>query len=654
MKIVKEKSTLTNFDYASNLEWIEFNSLGAYSSSTVYGLNSRRYHGLFNVPERSNGKKINLVSKFEETLLIGEQSFEFSTNQYLNAIYPPGYEYLEKFSIDPFPKFTFVIGNRKLEKTVILLHDNNLLMVRYELKNNGLPIRLIIKPIIGARYTHELVTNVQGINLDSYMEHNVVKIAPRADIPELKIYYSDGEYVPAPLWYHNYFYTKDKAQNNTEDLLNPGFFIRQLKAYDTLDLFMYIDRWANFNFEELYRKEKEYRSSINPRFKKLPAFVQDISKKLETIPVTTNTFSRHFHFNFFGTKYNSPESLLPLLGLLMVKHDQTIMNQVIKNLVKRIDNGILYINDGDNRTNEYPENSLLLINFAYYVYKLYKNKEFLESEIFEPFVEIIEKYRKGTNLNIYMDKDGLLFCGDKNTNTSFIQLKSKDNTFLRYGKLLEVNAYWINALNVMLFFSEILDKKRLVKKFGKLKDLAVNSFLNEFWDKKNNRFYDFIRNDIKDQTFRINQIIPLAVPFRILDINRGILLMQSINNELLTPFGLRSLSEKDEEFNCNNNSDGNGIFKGAVLPWMITDYFAASIRYRQEDMKILLDKFKNILNNFETLYIEDCLGYISEVVQGDEFFHGGGQVINLLNLTEILRASMYLQMVEKKINSDKQ
>jgi len=187
MNIFKDKNILKEFDLASQMEWLEFNNLGSYSSSTVCGLNNRRFHGLFNIHSEKDGKNINLLSKFEETVFLGEHSFELSTNQYQNSVFPLGYTYLEKFSLNPFPKFSYLIDGRRLEKTVILLHNKNLLLVRYDLKNNGDPIKLVIKPIIGGRYSHKLVENVQGINPDSYMEQNIVKIAPKSNIPELNV-----------------------------------------------------------------------------------------------------------------------------------------------------------------------------------------------------------------------------------------------------------------------------------------------------------------------------------------------------------------------------------------------------------------------------------------------------------------------------------
>ena len=146
MKIRIEKNYCQNFDKSIKTEWLEINSLGAYSSSTIYGLNNRIEHGLFVVQAPDKINKINLLAKLEETVFVNDLSFELSSNQYENSIYPNGYTHLDGFELNPFPTFHYKFSDRRLDKSILLLHDKNVLIVRYELKNNGDPLKLIIKP----------------------------------------------------------------------------------------------------------------------------------------------------------------------------------------------------------------------------------------------------------------------------------------------------------------------------------------------------------------------------------------------------------------------------------------------------------------------------------------------------------------------------
>src|SRR5436305_9054138 len=92
-----------NFDEATSREWLETNGLGGFASSTIAGLNTRRYHGLLVAATQPPVGRMVLLSKLEETLVIDGRRYELSANQYSGAIHPQGYQYLKEFRLDPFP-----------------------------------------------------------------------------------------------------------------------------------------------------------------------------------------------------------------------------------------------------------------------------------------------------------------------------------------------------------------------------------------------------------------------------------------------------------------------------------------------------------------------------------------------------------------------
>src|SRR5512146_2479507 len=88
---------------ARRAEWLETDGLGGYASSTLSGLNTRRYHGLLVAATRPPCERTVLLSKLEETLHVGDQTFPFSVNQYPNTVSPEGDEHLRSFVWEPFP-----------------------------------------------------------------------------------------------------------------------------------------------------------------------------------------------------------------------------------------------------------------------------------------------------------------------------------------------------------------------------------------------------------------------------------------------------------------------------------------------------------------------------------------------------------------------
>ena len=55
---------------SSKKEWLETNGIGGFASSTLSGMNARRYHGLLVAATRPPVGRLVLLSKLEETLIV--------------------------------------------------------------------------------------------------------------------------------------------------------------------------------------------------------------------------------------------------------------------------------------------------------------------------------------------------------------------------------------------------------------------------------------------------------------------------------------------------------------------------------------------------------------------------------------------------------
>src|ERR1022692_3823340 len=106
----------SNVADATTREWLETNGIGGFASSTIIGLNTRRYHGLLVAATTPPVGRVLLLSKIEETLLIDGRHFDLSSNQYPGAIYPQGHRYLKEFRLDPFPCFVYRVEGIEIEK----------------------------------------------------------------------------------------------------------------------------------------------------------------------------------------------------------------------------------------------------------------------------------------------------------------------------------------------------------------------------------------------------------------------------------------------------------------------------------------------------------------------------------------------------------
>src|SRR5713101_6399866 len=126
-----------DLDAASRREWLESNGLGGFASSTITGLNTRRYHGLLVAATKPPVGRIVMLSKLEEILFIEGQGFELSANRYPGVVHPQVFRYLTHFRLDPFPIFTYDIEGIVIEKTVFMVYGENTTVVQYELKTSN-------------------------------------------------------------------------------------------------------------------------------------------------------------------------------------------------------------------------------------------------------------------------------------------------------------------------------------------------------------------------------------------------------------------------------------------------------------------------------------------------------------------------------------
>src|SRR2546427_10256621 len=97
------KETCGDLDAALRREWLETNGLGGFCSSTIVGMNTRRYHGLLMAATKPPVGRMLLLSKLEETIVAGGTHYDLAVNQYPGAVHPQGHHYLHEFRLSPFP-----------------------------------------------------------------------------------------------------------------------------------------------------------------------------------------------------------------------------------------------------------------------------------------------------------------------------------------------------------------------------------------------------------------------------------------------------------------------------------------------------------------------------------------------------------------------
>src|SRR6266851_8634416 len=183
-----------NLEAALHREWLETNGLGGFASSTINGINTRRYHGLLVAAIKPPVGRYVLLSKLEETLVVDGRRFELSCNRYPGVVHPQGHLHLKEFRQDPFPAFVYEIDGIELEKSIFMVHGENTTMIQYELRG-AIPgaCTLELRPLIAFRDYHGTTHENGALNPSLEIESGSVRVAPYEGLPPLHIAHSAGE-----------------------------------------------------------------------------------------------------------------------------------------------------------------------------------------------------------------------------------------------------------------------------------------------------------------------------------------------------------------------------------------------------------------------------------------------------------------------------
>ncbi|MCH9021270.1 MAG: glycogen debranching protein, partial [Planctomycetes bacterium] len=266
---------------------------------------------------------------------------------------------------------------------------------------------------------------------------------------------------------------------------------------------------------------------------------------------------------------------------------------------------------------------------------------------FLPVIEsIITSYANGIHDHIDMDKDGLISAGNDQSQLTWMDARCEGVSFTpRFGKTVEVNALWINALQILAQTSEDPLQKQKVLAYAKK---AQSSFRRVFWNDQTNGLNDCIAPDGSvDAAIRPNQIFAVSLPFGSLSQNQQKAVVSTVADELLTPFGLRSLSPRDSRYQGQYSGDpfqrDSAYHQGTVWAWLIGPFVEAHLKthgYSQKAKQQAQAFLEPLLIHLDK---DACLGSVSEIFDGDQPWPPKGCIAQAWSVAELLRCRKLLQ-----------
>ena len=248
-------------------EWIITNGIGGYSSSTIIGANTRKYHGLLVAPLMPPGNRQLILSKVDESVEIDDKVHNLYTNICKNFI-SDGYKNLITFEKEYIPIFTYQIEDTMIKKFICLEHGKNTVGIYYYIRNGFRKAKLRLAPVVNFRGFHTINTK-DNINLNQEIKENKVKlIIDNNSQNPVYIYASDGKYLKHDndIFKNMYYIEEEKrGQGATENHVVPGVYEIELNPNEERHITFVCSLEQNIeeiNGKDLINKEIVRLSSI--------------------------------------------------------------------------------------------------------------------------------------------------------------------------------------------------------------------------------------------------------------------------------------------------------------------------------------------------------------------------------------------------------
>src|SRR5579875_50318 len=215
-----------DFERSSRLEWLETNHTGAYAMGTVAGVNTRRYHALLIASLKPPADRYSFLSRVEEEVSIGAETYSLATAQYPGMVAPSGYQLLNRFRIDSFPIWEYACGEAIVTKSLRLIEEQQSVFVRYA---STAPCRISIRLLLSFRDYHSLTKENDAVNGSAEIQDGCVSFALYSGLPALDVFHN-GYFEAEPLWYLRNEYLRDleRGLDFEEDLFSPGRLVLEL------------------------------------------------------------------------------------------------------------------------------------------------------------------------------------------------------------------------------------------------------------------------------------------------------------------------------------------------------------------------------------------------------------------------------------------
>ena len=643
MRTIYDKTECQNLRNALSKEWLETNGIGGYGCSTIIAANTRRQHGWLVASLTPPTGRFVLVAKFEESATVNDAECYLSTNLYPGTVFPHGFNLQTEFRLRPWPVFRFASRECTLERSVLLVHGENTLVVAYRHIEGDTPVTLKVRPLLAFREYDKLTEKNAKANMTVENGGGELSVQPYEELPRLYFYGDVGTVEARADWYYKLNYPTEQEQGFSyeEDLFSPFELTLRIPVGQTAYVVVSTEKKTGVKPEAIVEAERARRAQFE---KETDTTRQGLLVAADAFVAKRDGDQRTILAGFPWFADWGRDVMIALPGLTLNTGRFEDAKKILQMASGYCDRGLipnLFPDEDEKAEYNSVDAALWFVVAAWKYWKASGDNEGVRG-LLPALSDVVKFYRDGTRYDIYADKDGLISAGKAGSQLTWMDVKAEGYVPTpRHGKPVEINALWLNALLMLAEMEENL--ARDVQTAVILRNLAEQvkaSFVKIFWNAADNCLFDVVRDDFKDSAIRPNQIFAVSLPHSPLNAEQQKAVLDVVTQELLTPYGLRSLSPKHEKycakFKGNRFQRDCAYHQGTVWPWLIGPYADAYFKVNgtgRPQRKAVMELIKPLLAHLD----EAGLGTIPEIFDGSAPHQPAGCFAQAWSVAEVLR-----------------
>jgi predicted glycogen debranching enzyme len=664
------REALADFSSAIQKEWILTNEAGGYASSTVLGINTRKYHGLLVAAIHPPRDRRVLLEKLDEDVLVGNEVYQLGANEFQDRVFPSGHHLLSRFELSLFPKQVYSLQNVKIEKTVFMLHGKNVTIATYKVLNrSGLSVKIRIFPLANFRHFHSVTDRRSLVDQpEQKCESNETVVSFASPESALIIGAIGGTYYPSERWIERLYYREEanRGESCFDDWYQGGFFEHEVregengdfavvavaaeKADSANDIFSQMPKTL-FDLEALFEREKRRREDLVATFYENRPTIQAADWLSLMIlaagslvvsgadPEHASVIAGYHWFEDWGR-----DAFVSLPGLTLATGRFEEARRILLTFQRRSNRGLIpnFIPDGgEPAVYNSVDATLWYVNAVFQYLKYTGDFKFVQDQLFETLKSIVESLVKGAVPNMRLDADGLLSHGPQLTWMDAVV--DGQPVTPRAGKAVEVQALWHNTLRITELLARKFNEDNEAENYAKMAERTRIGLVEKFWNEEKDCLFDVIDGDRRDYSLRPNQVIAVSLDFTAFDQDKSEKIVDRVHRELCTPFGLRSLAKSDPRYvgTCAGDRKSRDLayHNGTVWPWLLGPFTTAYLKVNGYDAAKRDYAYNSFLASFFIEHVAGTqLGTASEIFDGDPPHTARGCILQAWSVAEPLRA----------------